>query len=188
MSACRGSQVPQQDFRKPWSPSSRFSASSFKKIRCFCNPAPDRERIAGAGFRRRVVDRRLHRIGRMGCALVDGMGYRRRRRAVVPGADCADAAAHRYIESHLGGGALMKRKPGVDRHRPMRRRSRPLPVTTRRVGAMPFWPRSRFGPGAGRSPLSARDPPFGIMLHYEEVDHVASTVKDHRVSGHPSAL
>ena len=52
----------------------------------------------------------------------------------------------------------------------MRRRSRPLPVTTRASWCMavpmPFWPRSRSWARSWSTatPLSARDPPFGTAL------------------------
>ena len=79
-----------------------------------------------------------------------------------------------YIESHLGGGALMKRKPtgvrsiGIDRDaQALEAFACDYPV---RVGAWLcpclFGLVPVSGPGAGlqRSPLSAHDPPFGTAL------------------------
>ena len=79
-----------------------------------------------------------------------------------------------YIESHLGGGALMKRKPtgvrsiGIDRDaQALEAFACDYPVELVHGCAHAFLASFPFsGPGAGlqRSPLSARDPPFGTAL------------------------
>ena len=105
-----------------------------------------------------------------------------------------------YIESHLGGGALMKRKPMGVRSIGIDRDAQALEAFACEVELVPvpMRPRSRFW---ARSWSTA--PPYlhatrrsarRYCFDYEEVDHVAllDLLKDLpcqvMVSGHPSAL
>ena len=110
-----------------------------------------------------------------------------------------------YIESHLGGGALMKRKPtgvrsiGIDRDaQALEAFACDYPVELVPGCAHAFLASFRFWAGAGlqRSPYlhATRRSARRYRFDYEEVDHVAllDLLKDLpcqvMVSGHPSAL